>query len=103
MIDKIVARAVINVFNRRVAVGELAPLLERFEEGAEAEVGDMVPAAAHERLVAELPELRRAIGRLEVGESPAGVASAVEFVLEGLHLNRRLNKERRGGGVRYAR
>jgi hypothetical protein len=24
-------------------------------------------------------------------------------VLEGLHLNRRLNKERRGGGVRYAR
>jgi hypothetical protein len=24
-------------------------------------------------------------------------------VLEGLHLNRRLNKERRGSGVRYAR
>jgi hypothetical protein len=24
-------------------------------------------------------------------------------VLEGLHLNRRLNKERRGGGIRYAR
>ena len=24
-------------------------------------------------------------------------------MLEGLHLNRRLNKERRGGGVRYAR
>jgi magnesium chelatase subunit I len=103
VIDKLVARAVINVFNRRVAVSELAPLLERFEEGAEAEVGDMVPSAAHERLVAELPELRRAIGRLEVGESPAGVASAVEFVLEGLHLNRRLNKERRGGAVRYAR
>jgi hypothetical protein len=31
------------------------------------------------------------------------VASATEFVLEGLHLNRRLNKERRTGGVRYAR
>ncbi|HET9878369.1 MAG TPA: magnesium chelatase, partial [Candidatus Limnocylindria bacterium] len=102
VIDKLVARAVINVFNRRLAISELTPLLERFEEGAEAEVGDTVPSAAHELLVAELPELGRAIGRLEVGESPAGVASGVEFVLEGLHLNRRLNKERRGGGVRYA-
>jgi magnesium chelatase subunit I len=33
----------------------------------------------------------------------AAIASAVEFVLEGLHLNRRLNKERRAGRIRYAR
>ncbi len=103
VIDKLMARAVVNVFNRRIAVSELAGLLERFEAGAEAEVGATVPSAAHEQLVGELPELRRAIGRLEVGESAAGLASGVEFVLEGLHLNRRLNKERRGGGVRYAR
>jgi magnesium chelatase subunit I len=50
-----------------------------------------------------VPELAGAIGRLDTGESPAGIASATEFVLEGLHLNRRLNKERRGGGIRYAR
>jgi magnesium chelatase subunit I len=103
VIDKLVARAIVNVFNRRLAVSELGALLERFDEGAEAEVGDSVASATHERLVHDLPELRRAIGRLEVGESPAGLASGVEFVLEGLHLNRRLNKERRGGGVRYAR
>ena len=41
--------------------------------------------------------------RLDAGESPAGIASAAEIVLEGLHLNRRLNKERRGGRIRYAR
>jgi magnesium chelatase subunit I len=78
-------------------------LLERFESGVEAEVGEMAPSAAHELLVEQIPELRRAVARLDVGESPAGVASGVEFVLEGLHLNRRLNKERRAGGVRYAR
>jgi magnesium chelatase subunit I len=78
-------------------------LVERFESGANAEVGELVGSASHELLVSEIPELRRAVGRLDVGESPAGVASGVEFVLEGLHLNRRLNKERRGGGVRYAR
>jgi magnesium chelatase subunit I len=79
------------------------PLVDRFEAGTDAEVGETVASAAHERLVDEIPELRRAVARLDVGESPAGVASGVEFVLEGLHLNRRLNKERRGGGVRYAR
>jgi magnesium chelatase subunit I len=103
VVEKLVARAVVNVFNRHFALSELLPLLERFDEGADAEVGESVPASSHERLVASLPELGRAISRLDVGETPAAIASGVEFVLEGLHLNRRLNKERRGGGVRYAR
>ena len=33
-------------------------------------------------------------------EEPAVVASAVEFLLEGLHLARRINKERIAGGTR---
>jgi magnesium chelatase subunit I len=103
VIDKIVQRAVVNVFNRHFAISELMPLVERFEGGASADVGELIPSGSHERLVEQLPELRRAVARLDVGESPAGVASGVEFVLEGLHLNRRLNKERRAGGVRYAR
>jgi len=104
VVEKIVARAVVNVFNRHFALSELAPLLERFEEeGLTAEVGELVPSATHGQLVDTVAELRTAIGRLDAGESPAGIASAAEFVLEGLHLNRRLNKERRGGGVRYAR
>ncbi len=103
VIDKLVQRAVVNVFNRHFSLAELVPLTERFEAGADAEVGERVPSANHARLVDALPELRQAVGRLDVGESPAGVASGVEFVLEGLHLNRRLNKERRGGITRYAR
>jgi len=104
VIEKLVARAVVNVFNRHFALSELLPLVERFEaEGLEAEVGEFVPSASHGALVGRVPELASAIARLDTGESPAGIASAAEFVLEGLHLNRRLNKERRGGGVRYAR
>jgi len=38
---------------------------------------------------------------LEVGESPAQVASAVEFVLEGLHLAKRLNKDAAGTRATY--
>ncbi len=103
VVEKLLQRSVVNVFNRHFALSELAPLVERFETGATADVGEYVTSLAHEKLVGELPELRRAVGRLEVGESPASLASGVEFILEGLHLNRRLNKERRAGGVRYAR
>ena len=104
VIEKLVQRAVVNVFNRHFSLSELVPLIERFEEeGLEAEVGEFVPSRAHGELVDAVPELRAAIARLDAGESPAGIASATEFVLEGLHLNRRLNKERRGGGIRYAR
>jgi len=104
VVEKLVARAVVNVFNRHFAISELVPLIERFEEeGLEAEVGEAVPSRSHGELAAAVPELGEAIARLDAGESPAGIASAVEFVLEGLHLNRRLNKERRGGGIRYAR
>ena len=104
VVEKLVARSVVNVFNRHFALSELVPLIERFEEeGLEAEVGEFVPSHAHGELTDAVPELRAAIARLDAGESPAGIASAAEFVLEGLHLNRRLNKERRGGGVRYAR
>jgi magnesium chelatase subunit I len=103
VIEKLVNRAIVNVFNRHFSLSELVPLIEEFEAGADAEAGEDVPSPRHERLIEQLPELGRAVGRLDVGESAAGLASGVEFVLEGLHLNRRLNKERRGSAVRYAR
>jgi magnesium chelatase subunit I len=104
VVEKLVARAVVNVFNRHFALSELLPLVERFEdEGLEAEVGELIPSRAHGELADAVPELRAAIARLDAGESAAGIASAAEFVLEGLHLNRRLNKERRAGTTRYAR
>jgi magnesium chelatase subunit I len=35
--------------------------------------------------------------------SPSTIASAVEFIMEGLHLNRKLNKDRMPGATRYRR
>ncbi len=48
VIEKLVQRAVANVFNRHFALSELVPLIERFEAGAQAEVGETVPSSAHE-------------------------------------------------------
>ena len=54
------------------------------------------------RLLDDIPALRGPVAQLTGGdESPAAVASAVEFVLEGLHLSKRLNKEAVGARSQY--
>ena len=58
-----------------------------------------MPSRDYVRWMRETPGMAMRSRRLGVGESPAAIASGVEFLLEGLHLHRRLNKERTGGGV----
>jgi hypothetical protein len=41
--------------------------------------------------------------RLAGGDSSARLASAIEFLLEGLHLSNRLNKQVRENGALYTR
>jgi hypothetical protein len=45
--------------------------------------------------------LRAAAEGLAGGSSPARMAAAIEFILEGLHLGNRLNKDSSTGAVRY--
>ena len=57
----------------------------------------------------EIPGLGDAVRRLGVlngadaAAEPPLVASALEFLLEGLHLQRRVNKDRTAGTVVYRR
>ena len=51
--------------------------------------------------VREIPGLREAIAEMGPFESPALVASATEFLLEGLHLHQKLNKDTEGGRATY--
>jgi magnesium chelatase subunit I len=45
--------------------------------------------------------LQDAVRRLEGLGSPALLASAIEFILEGLHLNKKLNKKMLEGEISY--
>ena len=49
----------------------------------------------------ETPGLREAVAQLGPFESPGLMAAAIEFVLEGLHLHQKLNKDRAGGRYTY--
>ena len=48
-----------------------------------------------------IPGLRESIRVLGGVESPGFIASATEFILEGLHLHQKLNKDREGGRFTY--
>jgi len=103
VVEKLINGAILAVFNRNCSVGEFEGLLSRFERGFNVEVGDGVTSDRYVRLCNELPELRAAISRLGGQGDPGVAASVVEFALEGLHLNRKLNKDRSAGKTRYRR
>ncbi|MDQ2683048.1 MAG: magnesium chelatase, partial [Chloroflexota bacterium] len=64
---------------------------------------DQMPAMDYVLQLSHLDGMNDIVAALGVGGNPAAVASAVEFVLEGLHLNRRLNKSGGEGPNRYSR
>jgi len=100
--DRLVRSAVLTVFKRRVPPGQLRDVVAAFDEGAVVHTGDDVVSADLARLVEDVGPLREAVGQLTGGdESPAVLASAVELVLEGLHLSKRLNKDAINGRVTY--
>jgi magnesium chelatase subunit I len=100
VLAKLLQRAVLNVFNRSFKVAELEPVLGAFQGGFAIEAADTMPSAEYVRQVAAIPALRGAAAKLGASD-PASVAAAVEFVLEGLHLSRKLNKDVRPGAARY--
>ena len=76
-------------------------MVNAFENGLVVHTGPDVASSEYATLVPSLPGLSDTLSDLEVGETPAGVASALEFVLEGLHLSKRLNKDAVGARATY--
>ena len=110
--DKIVTRlidaAVATVFNRHCDADTLGDIATAFTTGATVEVGADRASGDYEGLIATIAGLADAVEQvLEIdqdrpeGGAPQHRAAAAEFILEGLHLNRRLNKEVAASGTRY--
>jgi magnesium chelatase subunit I len=101
VLTRIVSGAVLEVFRARVKPELLGPVVSSFEDGSVVHTGEDVPSADYRKLVGDVEGLRELLATLGVGESPAACASGVEFVLEGLHLTKRLNKDAVGGRATY--
>jgi magnesium chelatase subunit I len=105
IVDKLVQGAVAAVFNRYFSVRDFDRLVLAFDNGLTVDASQMMPSLDYVHQLSHLDGVADAVAKLDVGGNPAAVASAVEFILEGLHLNRRLNKDEStySGPARYHR
>lgn len=103
VLERLVRQAILSVFKERCPTERLRDVILSFEEGLVVHAGDDVPSSEYAETLSRIPVLRSALAQLGVGESesPAAMASAVELVLEGLHLSKRLNKDAVGPRATY--
>ena len=101
LVEKLINRAIIKVFDQYFTLHSLQKVVEYFNSGWGVEVSDQMPSQDYLEDIKEIPGLKEAIRSLKIQDSPSLMASATEFVLEGLHLHQKLNKEIQGGRVTY--
>jgi magnesium chelatase subunit I len=92
--------ATAETYRIRLAGLDLSGFVDLVAQGEIIETGDLVPADDILRQVGTVPGLAKALDRLGLGDAPsrAEAAAGIEFVLEGLHLTRRLSKASTDGG-----
>ena len=103
VVEKLVRQAINTVFRQHFEVSEFEQLVAGFERGLSVRASDTQPAMDYVNQMARVGGLKAAVGKLNGHGSPATVAAAVEFILEGLHVNKRLNKDEVSGQTRYRR
>jgi magnesium chelatase subunit I len=100
--DNLVKGAVLSVFKEVVDPSHTTPIIDAFEGGVVVQTGEDLGSAELAAIVDTVPELRVPVDVLVAGDdSPAALAAAAEFVLEGLHLSKRLNKDDGGSTATY--
>ena len=102
VVEQLLKASILQVFRDHVAVENLRDVVEAFEGDRIVNAGEDVSSADYVALLADVPSMSASVDSLIEGErTPAKVASAVEFVLEGLHLSKRLNKDAAGARSQY--
>lgn len=101
--DDLTRRAVLRTFGSYFEVDDLEAIVDSFDLGNRAETGSDLAAAGYPDLVKNIDGLDKAVKKLTKDKRPEVIASAVEFILEGLHLSRKLNCDRSGEAAVYKR
>ena len=91
----LVAASVKAAFDRYLNVDDLEDVVLAFQEGVSVETGEGADSNAYKAIAGQLTGLEAALEQL--AEEPAARPSAIEFILEGLHLHKLLNKRSAAG------
>ena len=101
IVAELTRQAVRKVFNQTFDASDLEDVVEYFGLGGSLEVSETMPTAAYNQKTQAVTGLAQLLQRLGCSESPALAASGLEFILEGLHLNKKLNKKVIEGEISY--
>ena len=106
IIEHLTAGATVVTFKEALDHTEVSAVLDAFEATeAVVHTGDDIADTDYLDMVKNMPALGAALTALGYApddlSDPALVASGVEFILEGLHLSKRLNKEALGASAVY--
>jgi magnesium chelatase subunit I len=112
LIGRIVGEAVKNVFAQYFDPKGFRPIVEHFDGGKGVEIGDTMPVKQVLDRIESVPQLRKRAEEFAREVQPdatdpdaraAAVAAAAEFLLEGLHVHNKLNKNVKAGASSYKR
>ena len=102
VIDHLLRSAILEVFKARVAGEGIRQVVDEFDEEVVASAGDDLPVSEYTSLLDQVPALACPVAALCGDDAaPATQASAIELILEGLHLSKRLNKDAVGNRASY--
>ncbi len=108
IIQYLIKQSILEVFKEETDQTLCTGVLQAFTEGAVINAGDDIASETYMQWLKEIPSflpLLKSLGMTDVDlVSSSLVASGIEFILEGLHLSKLLNKEAMGdSGVYRAR
>ena len=102
VISALVALAVRQSFTEHVVLEEAGQIVAAFADEVVVHTGDDLPDADYAATLAAMPALAHAVERVVGPDAgPGERASALEFVLEGLYLTKRLAKDAAGPRALY--
>ncbi len=101
ILENLTKRAIKVVFDEHFETEDLTSIIDAFKDGVAAEVSKSLPSAEYMDGYEVIPGMKDAVERLVDPNDPQKASSAMEFILEGLHLSNKLNKEVAEKGIIY--
>jgi len=101
LLENLTKRAIKVVFDDHFKLDQLSTIVKAFQDGMTAKVSRFMAAADYMDGFEVIPGLKKAVQSLAHPENPPEAAAAIEFILEGLHLSNKLNRQVEDRGVVY--
>jgi magnesium chelatase subunit I len=93
IVENLAKRAIKSVFDSNFELEDLSPILDSFENGMKAEIAQDLPSEAYMEGFQVIPGIKEAVTKLVDPHNAPEASAAIEFILEGLHLSNKLNRE----------